>query len=389
MNPKEFEELSKWVEKAQNGDEDAFLYLYEYTYKGVYFLVYNFIDNKSNVEDIVQEVYINILNSLGNLKDTKAFLGWVNSITYRCCLKSLKNNNLTTPIEDDESQLSEYIHREDREQPLDIILREEKNKILLDCIDKLPDKQKETLILRVYSELRYKEIAATMETSEHAVKKNLRSAKKNLKDIIEKLPNQQRNLFVLRSFSGFNVYWIIQVIKDMRDDKTSKFLLYAQKAAIGIGMVAVCGTGLWFGISNFRERPQVVSQRETIVSESNETIETSQDNKIIKEEPETTSDLPTETGISEEAIDITEEKSLPELLSWEVTKSELILYVEDESGIDYENTYGMTSNGRIIHPLRYEEEEGILFFDVYEEDFGLYLRNLNGDLQIWDLEKIN
>ena len=175
----------------------------------------------------------------------------------------------------------------------------------------------------------------------------------------------------------------------MRDDKTSKFLLYAQKAAIGIGMVAVCGTGLWFGISNFRERPQVVSQRETIVSESNETIETSQDNKIIKEEPETTSDLPTETGISEEAIDITEEKSLPELLSWEVTKSELILYVEDESGIDYENTYGMTSNGRIIHPLRYEEEEGILFFDVYEEDFGLYLRNLNGDLQIWDLEKIN
>ena len=213
MNPKEFEELSKWVEKAQNGDEDAFLYLYEYTYKGVYFLVYNFIDNKSNVEDIVQEVYINILNSLGNLKDTKAFLGWVNSITYRCCLKSLKNNNLTTPIEDDESQLSEYIHREDREQPLDIILREEKNKILLDCIDKLPDKQKETLILRVYSELRYKEIAATMETSEHAVKKNLRSAKKNLKDIIEKLPNQQRNLFVLRSFSGFNVYWIIQVIK--------------------------------------------------------------------------------------------------------------------------------------------------------------------------------
>lgn len=389
MNPKEFEELSKWVEKAQNGDEDAFLYLYEYTYKGVYFLVYNFIDNKSNVEDIVQEVYINILNSLANLKDTKAFLGWVNSITYRCCLKSLKNNNLTTPIEDDESQLSEYIHREDREQPLDIILREEKNKILLDCIDKLPDKQKETLILRVYSELRYKEIAATMETSEHAVKKNLRSAKKNLKDIIEKLPNQQRNLFVLRSFSGFNVYWIIQVIKDMRDDKTSKFLLYAQKAAIGIGMVAVCGTGLWFGISNFRERPQVVSQRETIVSESNETIETSQDNKIIKEEPETTSDLPTETGISEEAIDITEEKSLPELLSWEVTKSELILYVEDESGIDYENTYGMTSNGRIIHPLRYEEEEGILFFDVYEEDFGLYLRNLNGDLQIWDLEKIN
>ena len=389
MKRKKFEELSKWVVKAQNGDEDAFLYLYEHTYKGVYFLVYNFIDNKSNVEDIVQEVYINILNSLGNLKDPKAFLGWVNSITYRCCLKSLKNINLTTPIEEDEPQLNAHIHSADIEQPLDIILREEKNKILLECIDKLPDKQKETLILRVYSELRYKEIATAMDTSEHAVKKNLRLAKKNLKDIIEKLPNQQRNLFVLRSFSGFHVYWIIQVIKDMRDESTSKFLLYAQKAAIGLGIVVVSGTGLWFGISHFREQPQVVSQKEAIISDTSETIETSQDNKVMNEEPETTSDLPAEAEISEEAPDIVEEKSLPELLSWEASEDELILYVKDESGIDYENTYGMTSSGRIIRPLRYDEEDGTLFFDVYEEDFGLYLRNLKGDIRIWDLEKVN
>lgn len=189
MKNKKYEELSQWVEKTKNGDQNAFKYLYDYTYKNIWFLASNYVNQKEEVEDIVQEVYMNVFHSIHHLKDTKAFISWINRIAYRCIMRSISKENLSII---DEYFSNYYIQSQNHQDPLQNIILEEKNKLLLDCIQMLPEKQKYTLIMNTYQELKYKEIASVLEVSVETVKKNLYLAKKNLKLIINQLPQEQK-----------------------------------------------------------------------------------------------------------------------------------------------------------------------------------------------------
>ena len=385
MNREIYKELSEWVEKAKNGDEGAFQYIYNNTYKKVRFLVYNFHDDKDEVEDIVQEVYINVFNSINQLNNNDFFIQWINQITYRCCLNTIRKKNNTVLVEREDNQYDRLFSEKDKE-PLKKILNEEKNKLLLDCINKLPPKQRDTLILRVYSELKYEEIANTMGCSKDNVKKNLQKAKKNLKMLIEELPEGQKNVLVTRSVGTFTFYQMIRkILIDMTDEGSRRALGTIQIVAIGVGVAAVCGSGIWLGM-NYNNLftghlPNLVI--ETSQTETNSVVE-------VLDVSEADVDLVENTEVALEAIpDTEEEKNEPEILSWGVNSGNLLVYLQDAEEIAFDKVYGVSKKGIRIYPESYDKVKGILYFDAYEKDFTLYVINMKGEVSAWDMIRVD
>lgn len=69
-------------------------------------------------------------------------------------------------------------------QPLDMLLDEESRRLLYDALMQLPEQMRKCLILRVYQERSYKEIASVMGISVETVKAHLHQGRARMKAIV-------------------------------------------------------------------------------------------------------------------------------------------------------------------------------------------------------------
>lgn len=81
------ESLEKAVERLQAGDASAFDYIYDNTYKVVFFVVHNIVRNKETAEDIVHDTYITALKHLDTYASNN-LLAWLTTIAKRQALNS-------------------------------------------------------------------------------------------------------------------------------------------------------------------------------------------------------------------------------------------------------------------------------------------------------------
>lgn len=65
------------VQRAAEGDKEAFTHLYTLTYSEVYHIVKVFIHNEDTAQDIVQETYYKSLRKIKQLKEPEKFSVWI------------------------------------------------------------------------------------------------------------------------------------------------------------------------------------------------------------------------------------------------------------------------------------------------------------------------
>ena len=99
----EKEKLISLVTAAQNGDADAFGELFaEFN---AHFLNHakKYVDNDTEIaKDVTQEAFIEIFNTIGNLKEPAAFVSWANTIVYHQCTRFFRKKTDVTAYEDEE-----------------------------------------------------------------------------------------------------------------------------------------------------------------------------------------------------------------------------------------------------------------------------------------------
>src|SRR5262252_6877567 len=72
-------EIPRLVRDAQQGDREAFAHLYERFARMVHGIVLARID-RTDVDDVVQDVFVTALDRLADLREPAAFGGWLASI---------------------------------------------------------------------------------------------------------------------------------------------------------------------------------------------------------------------------------------------------------------------------------------------------------------------
>ena len=186
--------LELLVEKAIANDGAALHSLCEKLGKSVLFRVKYALGsnmNQMDAEDISQEVLIRMCEKIHNLKNAKAFNGWLNSIITNETNRYTKNLTENGNVCNIDEYLDVVLENNVDFIPEDCVEKVEKDEFsqkLMDIVLSLPTRQRRTVIHYYYGELTVSEIAEIMNITHQGVSKNLALARENIKSALKRTP---------------------------------------------------------------------------------------------------------------------------------------------------------------------------------------------------------
>jgi RNA polymerase sigma-70 factor (ECF subfamily) len=180
-------------------NKEAIQYLVNNYQKNVIKTAYYFVANMEDAEDLSQEVFLEILKSIGRYKKNSSLYTWIYRITVNKSLDHLrkqKRRNFLHQMGTFMKVSHDKTNRNDSE-PAIIDTRnddKEKRKILDSAVNSLPENQKIAFILNKYEEITYKEIAEIMNLSLSSVESLIHRAKLKLqKKLVNYFSEYARN----------------------------------------------------------------------------------------------------------------------------------------------------------------------------------------------------
>lgn len=166
------------VEKVKAGDRRSFSELVKRHQRGVLRLSLRFMKDLDTAEDVTQEAFIKAYEKLNSFEGRASFKSWLFQIAVNTAKNRLREWKRET-VDIDDVQLAVDAEAETslvHGAVADLLQKE---------VEKLPFKQKTALVLRVYEDLSFNEIADIMECPYDTAKANYRHALLKLKETFE------------------------------------------------------------------------------------------------------------------------------------------------------------------------------------------------------------
>ncbi|HCO93483.1 MAG TPA: hypothetical protein DIU00_05960 [Phycisphaerales bacterium] len=156
--------------KFKHGSRDAFRAIYEKYAGDMLTLAGNLLDDKVGAEDIVQDVFIKLVESVGTFQLTgslKSYLATCVANRSRDCIRRRvrQRNAMAKQAEKTPVETKSTVH---------LAIRSEQLHKLSDAITELPYEQREAIALRIHGNLRFRQIAELQNVSTKTVQSRYR-----------------------------------------------------------------------------------------------------------------------------------------------------------------------------------------------------------------------
>lgn len=161
---------SQLLARAKEGDDSAFTELVRRHQNNIYRLAYGYLGEREAARDAAQEVFLKAFQGLPYFQSDSQFSTWLYSICKNHCLNILRHERLADKIDPPETASAK------NSLPLKIRLKK--------LLGQLKDEHRDILILRYYQDLKYEQIARTLDISLNTAKVRLFRAKAELKELM-------------------------------------------------------------------------------------------------------------------------------------------------------------------------------------------------------------
>jgi len=188
--------LKKSVANDQNlvqayikGDHSAIEVLINRHRSKVYTYILLTIKNQQLAEDLFQETFIKVIQSLraGKYKDNGKFLSWVIRIAHNLIIDHFRKEKQMNAISNDDSEVDLFNSKKFSDENIEeLIVNNQIRSEIRILINQLPDDQREVVLLRHYGNLSFKEIAEQTDVSINTALGRMRYALINLRKLIQK-----------------------------------------------------------------------------------------------------------------------------------------------------------------------------------------------------------
>jgi RNA polymerase sigma-70 factor (ECF subfamily) len=178
------------LEKARQGDAEAFEKLIEAYQKKVFNIALRMLGNYDDACDIAQEVFIRAFKSIKDFREQAMFSTWIYKIATNACLDELRRrkNRVFISIDEEvkleEGDLKRQIEDDKPSPDIEVEqneMREEINK----AISELSEEHRVVIVLRDIQGFTYEEIAKITKCPEGTVKSRINRARQALKEILK------------------------------------------------------------------------------------------------------------------------------------------------------------------------------------------------------------
>ena len=173
------------IQGLKRREELAFKILVEEYKDRIYNLCFGYIRNSSEAEDLTQEVFVTIYNSMDSFNEDATLTTWVYRIAINEALqmirrqKAKKRWGFMSSLFGMEDKLG--LHHQEHIHPGVVLENKERSQVLFKEIDQLSDRQRTAFLLNKVEGKSYVEVAEIMNMSTGAVESLLFRAKANLR----------------------------------------------------------------------------------------------------------------------------------------------------------------------------------------------------------------
>lgn len=162
------------IRKVQNGSKEALNMIVEKYYDEIYRFCLYLTGQETDSYDITQEVFLRFIKYVDSY-EYRNLKGYLLIIARNLCRDYFHHKKDTWCIED-----NSYMGAEDAG-----LNNLENQMVLWQALQQIPVKQREIIILRIYEELRFHEIARILGCNQSTVKSRFRLGLKSLRKIME------------------------------------------------------------------------------------------------------------------------------------------------------------------------------------------------------------
>ena len=183
--------LNEWnlIERLKEGDESAFKEVVESSQGLVYNTALGIVQNPEDAEDVTQEVFVQLYESIKTFKGESKLTTWLYRITVSKAMDHLRRKKRKKRFAFVQSLFGaneELVYDPpDFMHPGVSLDNKEKAKELFKAIELLPEKQKIAFTLNRIEGLSYQEISEIMKLTVASVESLLHRARKNLRKYLE------------------------------------------------------------------------------------------------------------------------------------------------------------------------------------------------------------
>jgi RNA polymerase sigma factor (sigma-70 family) len=165
------------IEDCLNGNKDIFSELVNRYKKLIYSVVYNMINDKQEVNDISQEVFVRIYKALDRYNPEYKFSTWSVKIATNYCLDVLRKKKAEFVPIDDMTDISS-----DADTPEATYIKKERKFLIHKALLELPDKYRIPIVLYHQNGLSYEEMSEVLNEPMSIIKNRLYRARLILRE---------------------------------------------------------------------------------------------------------------------------------------------------------------------------------------------------------------
>jgi RNA polymerase sigma-70 factor (ECF subfamily) len=168
------------IERAQNGDRDAYEELVRRYYTSVVNIVHRMCGDTSLAEDAAQEAFLRAWVHLSSFHLDSSLRNWLYRIAVNAALDVLRRKT-------EDSVGDEKMHRftDQAPGPEAALIAKEQAAFLQQAMQSLPEASRSVLVLREYGELSYEEIATVLDIPMGTVMSRLNYARNRLRETLK------------------------------------------------------------------------------------------------------------------------------------------------------------------------------------------------------------
>jgi len=177
-------EIHSLVDAFKSGSERAFNELFLAFQRPIYYLAFRMVQNHNDADEIVQKTFMQVYKNIKYFRGESSFKTWLYRIAINQCKDHLKSREHRTIKISMETPVMKKLKNAD-ESPVQKILKNEQTKMLIRTIERLSQQQKTAVMLRIFEDMAFKDIANVLECKESTAKVHFHQAIIKMKALVE------------------------------------------------------------------------------------------------------------------------------------------------------------------------------------------------------------
>jgi RNA polymerase sigma factor (sigma-70 family) len=171
------------IQQIIAGDKQQYALLMRRYNQRLYRICKGYLDDETEIEDVMQETYVKAYQNLLKFEQRSAFSTWLTRILINECLQRLKLKK-RIPIVRNDAKNFDTMNYTDKKSPETESMNTELRQLLESTIAGLPEKYRAVFIMREVEKMSTEETCALLDITESNAKTRLNRAKELLRNAL-------------------------------------------------------------------------------------------------------------------------------------------------------------------------------------------------------------